>query len=102
MKILGSRVSRQYGSTPDTFIVEISLTEIQKVASKAGYNAWSDDDTRKMLSPGMDYDIAAGFDFSQKIIEATRAMTDAHAKFAAAADTMTKFVGFIQPKEPTA
>ena len=102
MKILGSSVARSYGSTPDTFIVEISLEEIQKVANKAGYSAWKDEDTKKLLSPGMEYDIAAGFDYSQKILEATRAMTAAHEKFAAAAETMTRFVGFIQPKESNA
>lgn len=103
MKILASRTDRPYGgNTPDTFIVEISLAEIQKVANKAGYSDWKDDDTKKLLKAGAEYDIAAGYDFRGDIVAATRAMSEGHAKFAAATETMTRFVGLIQSQETQA
>lgn len=102
MKILGSRTSRAYGNEPDTFIVEISLLEIQKVANKAGYQRWTGECTKKLLAPGSEYDIAAGHDFRGEIVEAAKAMATGHEKFAAATETMTRFVGLIQQQEPTA
>ena len=95
MKILASRSDRAYSSEPDTFIVEISLAEIQKVANKAGYRDWTSDDTKKLLAPGRDYEIAAGYDFRGEIVSATRAMTEGFAKFAAAAETMTRFASLV-------
>lgn len=99
MKIIATRTDRQYGSTPDTFIVEISLAEIQKVAQKAGYKEWGDDDTRKLLAPGCEYDIAAGYDFRADILNATSAMSEGLKKFGAATNTMQRFVGLIQQQE---
>lgn len=95
MKILASRSDRGYSSSPDTFIVEISLAEIQKVAGKAGYRDWSDDDTRKLLAPGNDYPIAEGHDFLRDIVAATDKMRSAYAEFAKAVPTMHRFVALI-------
>ncbi len=102
MKVLASRSDRGYGSEPDTFIVEISLYEIQKVANKAGYREWATDDTKKLLSPGMEYDIAAGYDFRGAIVKAANDMTKAHESFAAATTTMTNFTRLIETQEKSA
>jgi hypothetical protein len=101
MKIIASRTDRAYGSEPDTFIVEISLLEIQKVANKAGYQSWRDEDTKKLLAPGKEYDIAAGYDFRSEIVQATKAMASGFEMFTKAAGTMHRFVNLIQQQEPT-
>lgn len=95
MKILASRADGPYSSTPDTFIVEISLDEIKKVANKAGYRDWSDENTKKLLAPGNDYPIAEGYDFRRDIVNATQKMGDAYSEFAKAAPTMHRFVALI-------
>lgn len=102
MKIIATRTDSQYGNLPDTFIVEISIAEIQKVANKAGYKQWFDEDTKKLLAPGCEYDIAAGYDFRADIVSATNAMADGLKKFGIATNTMQRFVGLIQQQEQSA
>jgi len=100
MKIIASRTDRKYGSSPDTFIVEISIDEIKKVANHANYQEWKEEDTKKLLAPGMEYDIAAGYDFRNEIVHATKAMAAGFENFAKAAETMRHFVNLIQKQEP--
>ena len=102
MKIIATRNDSGYGHEPDTFIVEISIHEIKKIADKSGYQQWPGDETKKLLAPGATYDISAGYDFRNDILTATSAMKAGHEKFMLASKTMAAFVSLTQPKEPQA
>lgn len=90
MKILG--VNKIAYKDP-TYIVEITLDEIKKVANKSAYR--EGDGIEKLLEPGSDYPIAEGYDFRKEIVDALNRMTEAHKAFAAASVTMARFAALI-------
>lgn len=94
MKILGiSEIPSPSGyGTQEAYIVQITRTELMKVANKASYR---DDDAFPRLKAGQEYQIAEGYDFRGEIVQACKAMVEAHEKFAQATQTMTRFVRLL-------
>lgn len=99
MKVIATRTDRQYSDTPDVFIAEVSLREIQKLTNKTGYKDFERADVERLLKPGMEYDLGAGYDFRSDIVAAVKAMEEAHKKFAAATAVMHRFVALINEQE---
>ncbi len=94
MKVLGiTEVGAQY-SKERAYIVQITHTELRKVADKAAYH-----DKFEELKPGEEYPIGEGHDFRKEIVDAVRQMKDAHEKFASAAATMARFASLILPRD---
>lgn len=90
MKILG--VNEGGYGREKTYIVEISVAELRKVANKAGYR---DGNEIEKLEAGQEHPIAEGYDFLRDIVNAAARMESAYADFVKAVPTMQRFVGLI-------
>lgn len=90
MRILG--VNEGSYRSERTYIVEISVDELKKVANKAGYR---EGEEIEKLKAGEEYPIAEGYDFRRDIINAAEQMERAYAAFVKAVPTMQKFVALI-------
>lgn len=97
MRILG--VSEGGYPLGKTYIVEVSVDELKKVANKAGYRQG---DELEKLKPGQDYPLAEGYDFRADIVRATEQMQAAYKAFSKAVPAMTRFAGLIAQQEPAA
>lgn len=90
MRILG--VNEGGYQHEKTYIVEVSVSELRKVANKAGYR---DGDELEKLKPGQEYPLGEGYDFRADIVRATQQMQAAYEDFHKAVPTMTRFAGLV-------
>lgn len=94
MRILG--VSEGGHPKGKTYIVEVGVDELKKVANKAGYNQGEE---IEKLQPGQEYPLGEGHDFRADIVGAAHKMQVAYEGFNKAVQTMTRFAGLIARQE---
>ncbi len=90
MKILGTNEGRY--ASDRTYIAEITVGELAKVANKAGFR---DDEELQKLKPGQEYPLGEGYDFRRDIVQAAARMEAAYTEFVKAVPTMQRFVGLV-------
>ena len=81
MKVIGK-------ADRDTYLVEVSHTELEKVADKY-YGKLPE------LSVGQEFNIGAGYDFRRDIQSACRGMVDASTSFGTARESLMRFAVMV-------